>query len=100
MKKNSKYDEVEDIIIEMAFDIVNLQKEGSLKEYDIRYEDDGDIDNIKIIKKKDEYLINVNGIIGELKRDSKEYFKLMLKISEVMKLSEIDKINKKTIGTN
>ena len=100
MKKNSKYDEVEDIIIDIAFDIVNLQKEGSLKEYDIRYEDDGDIDNIKIIKKKDKYLINVNGIIGELKRDSKEYLKLMLKISEVMKLSEIDKINKLTLETN
>lgn len=99
MKKNSQYEyeEVEDIIIDIAFDTINLQKEDSLKEYKIIYEDDGEIDNIGIIKKKDKYLINVNGIKGELKRDNKEYFKLMLKISEVMRLSEIDKINKKLL---
>lgn len=99
MKKNSQkeYEEVEDIIIDIALYTVNSQKEDSLKEYKIAYEDDGEIDNIEIIKNKDKYVINVNGITGELKRDKKEYLKLMLKISEVMKLSEIDKINKELL---
>lgn len=98
MKNNSQvYEEVEDFIIDIASYTINSQKEDSLKEYDISYEDDGEIDNIEIIKKKDKYLINVNGIKGELKRDNKEYFKLMLKIFEIFKLSEIDKINKKLL---
>lgn len=99
MKNNSQYEyeEVEDFIIEIALYTINSQKEDSLKEYKITYNDDGDIDNIEIIKKKDKYLINVNGIKGELKRDNKEYFKLMLKIYEIFKLSEIDKINKKLL---
>ena len=97
LKAQYEYEEEEDFIIDIAFNTINLQKEETIKEYKITYEDDGEIDNISITKKKDKYIINVNGIKGELKRDNKEYFKLMLKISEVMKLSEIDKINKKIL---
>ena len=91
------YEEVEDIIIEMALYTVKSQEEDTIKEYKITYEDDGEIDNISITKKKDKYIIDVDGIKDELKRDNKEYFKLMLKISEVMKLSDINKINKKKL---
>ena len=97
LKAQYEYEEEEDFIIDIAFNTINLQKEETIKEYKITYEDDGEIDNISITKKKDKYIINVNGIKGELKRDNKEFFKLMLKISEVMKLSEIDKINKKIL---
>ena len=97
LKAQQEYEEEEDFIIDIAFNTINLQKEGTIKDYKITYEDDGEIDNISINKKKDKYIVNVNGIKGELKRDNKEYLKLILKISEVMKLSEIDKINKKIL---
>lgn len=96
-KVQYEYEEVEDYIIDMAIYTVKSQKEDSLKEHKITYKDDDEIDNISIIKKKDRYLINVNGFKGELKRDNKELPKLMLKIYEVMKLSEINKINKKIL---
>ena len=97
LKAQYEYEEVEDYIIDMALYAVKSQKEDSLKEYKITYEDDCEIENISIIKKKDRYLINVNGIKGELKRYNKELPKLMLKIYEIFKLSEIDKINKKIL---
>ena len=96
-KIENMYEEVEDYIIDMALYTVKSQKEDSIKEYKITYEDDGEIDNISIIKKKDKYIIDVNGIKGELKRYNKELPKLMLKIYEIFKLSEIDKINKKIL---
>ena len=97
LKAQYEYEEEEDFIIDIAFNTINLQKEETIKEYKITYEDDGEIDNISITKKKDKYIINVNGIKGELKRDNKELPKLMLKIYEIFKLSEIDKINKKIL---
>ena len=97
LKAQFEYEEVEDYIIDVALCTINLQKEDSIKDYKITYEDDGETDIISITKKKDKYLINVNGIKGELKRDSKELPKLMLKIYEIFKLSEIDKINKKLL---
>lgn len=97
LKAQFEYEEVEDYIIDVALCTIKLQKEDSIKDYKITYEDDGEVDIISITKKKDKYLINVNGIKGELKRDSKELLKLMLKIYEIFKLSEIDKINKKLL---
>ena len=97
LKVQYECEEVEDFIIDIAIYTVKSQKEDSFKEYKITYKDDGEIDNIKITKKKDKYLVNVNGIKGELKRDNKELPKLMLKIYDVFKLSEIDKINKKIL---
>lgn len=97
LKAQFEYEEVEDYIIDIALYTVHSQKEDSIKDYKITYKDDGEVDNISISKKKDKYLINVNGIKGELKRDSKELPKLMLKIYEIFKLSEIDKINKKLL---
>lgn len=97
LKVQFNYEEVEDYIIDMAIYTVNSQKEDILKEYKIAYEDDCEIDIVSIIKKKDKYIINVNGFKGELKRDNKELPKLMLKIFDLFKLSEIDKINKKIL---
>ena len=94
LKVKYECEEVEDFIIDMAIYTVNAQKEDSIKEHKITYKDDCEIDNIKITKKKDKYLINVNGIKGEVKRDNKELPKLMLKIFEIFKLSDIDKISK------
>ena len=95
MKNNIQtYEEVEDFIIDTAIYTVNSQKEDIIKEHKITYEEDGEIDNVKIIKKKDKYIIDVNGFKGELKRDNKELPKLMLKIFYLFQLSEIDKINK------
>ena len=95
MKNNIQtYEEVEDFIIDTAIYTVNSQKEDIIKEHKITYEEDGEIDNIKITKKKDKYIIDVNGIKGELKRDNKELPKLMLKIFDLFKLNQIDKISK------
>ena len=95
MKNNIQtYEEVEDFIIDTAIYTVNSQKEDIIKEHKITYKDDGEIDNVKIIKKKDKYIIDVNGIKGELKRDNKELPKLMLKIFDLFKLNQIDKISK------
>ena len=95
MKNNIQtYEEVEDFIIDTAIYTVNSQKEDILKEYKIAYEDDCEIDIVSIIKKKDKYIVNVNGIKGELKRDNKELPKLMLKIFDLFKLNQIDKISK------
>ena len=95
MKNNIQtYEEVEDFIIDTAIQTVNSQKEDIIKEHKITYEEDGEIDNIKITKKKDKYIIDVNGIKGELKRDNKELPKLMLKIFDLFKLNQIDKISK------
>lgn len=96
MKNNIQtYEEVEDFIIDTAIYTVNSQKEDIIKEHKITYEEDGEIDNIKITKKKDKYIIDVNGFKGELKRDNKELPKLMLKIFDLFKLNQIDKISKK-----
>ena len=100
LKVQYECEEQEDFIIDIAIFTVNAQKEDTIKEYKIAYEDDGEIDNIKINKKKDKYLVNVNGFKGELKRGNKELPKLMLKIFELMKLSEIDKITKNLFETN
>lgn len=97
LKAQYECEEVEDFIIDIAIYTIKSQKEDSLKEYKITYKDDCEIDNISITKKKDKYIVVVNGIKGELKRDNKELPKLMLKIFEVFKLSEIDKINKKIL---
>ena len=94
LKAQYECEEVEDFIIDIAIYTVNSQKEDILKEYKIAYEDDCEIDIVSIIKKKDKYLINVNGIKGELKRDNKELPKLMLKIFDLFKLNQIDKISK------
>ena len=94
LKVQYECEEVEDFIIDMAIYTVKSQKEDTLKDYKITYKYDCEIDNIEITKKKDKYLINVNGIKGELKRDNKELPKLMLKIFDLFKLNQIDKISK------
>lgn len=94
MKTNSKYnykevEEVEDIIIEIALDTIDFQEEDTIKDYKITYKDYCEIENISIIKKKDKYIIDVNGTTGELKIDENEYYKLMLKIFELMIFSRV-----------
>lgn len=93
--ENYEYDEVEDIIIEIASDVVNSQKENTINEYNIRNINDSEIDNISITKKKDKYIVDVNGFKDELKRDKKEYFKLMLRIFEFLTISETFKVLEK-----
>ena len=96
--KNYEYEEVEDILIEIVFETINFQKEGTIEDYKITYTDDCVINNIKINKEEDKYLITVDGIKGELKRDNRETsklgeaFKLILKIFGLIKLSEISNI--------
>lgn len=97
LKAQYECEEVEDFIIDIAIYTVNSQKEDIIKYYKLIYKDDCEIDDIKITKKKDKYIVVVNGIKGELKRDNKELPKLMLKIFEIFKLSEIGKINKKLL---
>ena len=54
MKNNSQdYKELEDFIIEFSFDTINLQKEGTIKDYNITYNDDDETDLISILKEKD-----------------------------------------------
>ena len=94
MKKNLQYtykevEEVEDIIIDIVLDTVVFQEEDTIKDYKITYKDYCEIENISIIKKKDKYIIDVNGTTGELKIDENEYYKLMLKIFELMILSRV-----------
>lgn len=86
--KNFEYEEVEDIIFEIVVE-TNLQKEGIIKDYKIKYKDNGEFDNIRIIKKKDRYLINVNGFLYVLKRDWKVNYKLMLKIYDMLKQNTV-----------
>ena len=99
LKAQCEYEEVEDIIIDIASEVVNVQKENTITEYNITNKCDCEIDNISITKKKDKYIVNVNGIKDELKRDKKEYLKLMLRIFEFLTLSETLKLKKK-IETN
>ena len=91
---NYKSEGVEELLIRIVVDVVKSQKEGTIKDYDITYTD-GETDYISISKKKDKYIVVVNGIKGELKRSDFEPFdpyKLILKIYEMLKLSEIEKI--------
>ena len=94
-KSQFEYDEVEDIIIEIASDVVNSQKENTINEYNIRNINDVEVDNISITKKKDKYIVDVNGFKDELKRDKKEYLKLMLRIFEFLTISETFKVLEK-----
>ena len=94
MKKNFKYtykevEEVEDIIIEIALDTIVFQEEDTIIDYKITYKDYCEIENISIIKKKDKYIIDVNGTTSELKIDENECYRLMLKIFELMILSRV-----------
>ena len=93
MKNNlqayKEVEEVEDIIIEIALESIEFQEEDTIKDYKITYKDYCEIENISIIKKKDQYIIDVNGTTGELKIDENEYCKLMLKIFELMILSRV-----------
>lgn len=90
LKAEYEYEEVADIIFEIVVE-TNLQKEGINKDYKITYKDDGNIDLVSILKEKDKIIIVVNGIKGEIKRDGKVPYKLLLKIYEMLKLSEIEK---------
>ena len=94
MKNNlqayKEVEEVEDIIIEIALESMEFQEEDTIKDYEITYKDYCEIENISIIKKKDKYIIDVNGTTGELKIDENEYCKLMLKIFELMILSRVN----------
>ena len=95
MENKAKYEykeveEVEDIIIDIALDTMVFQEEDTIKDYKITYKDYCEIENISIIKKKDKYIIDVNGTTGELKIDENECYRLMLKIYELMILSRVN----------
>ena len=95
MKKNFQYtykevEEVEDIIIDIALDTMVFQEEDTIKDYKITYKDYCEIENISIIKKKDKYIIDVNGATGELKIDENECYRLMLKKKKKKILSRIN----------
>ena len=93
MKNNietyKEVEEVEDIIIEIALDAVEFQEEDTIKDYEIVYKDYCEIENISIIKKKDKYIIDVNGTVGELNIDENECYRIMLKIFELMIFSRV-----------
>ena len=89
-KEVEEVEEIEDIIIDIALDTMVFQEEDTIKDYKITYKDYCEIENISIIKKKDKYIIDVNGTTGELKIDENECYRLMLKIYELMILSRVN----------